>query len=273
MSENPDPASNSMDIAVNELSEFFNDLCVLAAQKTMPLFRTNIDVTNKLQADFDPVTEADRQAEQAIRAAIMEKFPDHGIVGEEFGKHNRDARHQWIIDPIDGTRAFICGIPVWGTLIGLYRDGVPVAGVMDQPFTGERYLSDGSTSSLFLKDGSAIQLATSSVKNLDQATVMTTSPHLLENEHDKAYFNLQRQARLFRYGCDCYAYCLLAAGHVDLVIESGLNVYDIAALIPIIRNAGGLVTSWSGGDASQGGQILAAANAKLHQQAVAALQA
>ncbi|MEP1209578.1 MAG: histidinol-phosphatase [Rhizobiaceae bacterium] len=252
----------------DELALIFNQLCDAAAAATMPLFRTNPGVMNKLDEDFDPVTEADRNAETAIRELLEKNFPEHGIVGEEFGTVRSDARFQWIIDPIDGTRAFISGIPVWGTLIGLYDDGVPIAGVMDQPFTRERYMAVDGKARLAIGGETSSPLRSGSVTALDQATLMTTSPHLLESPQDRAYFDVERRVKLFRYGCDCYAYCLLAAGQVDLVIESGLNVYDIAALIPIIEGAGGLVTSWSGGDASQGGTILAAANAELHAQAM-----
>ena len=254
-----------------ELAQFFDQLCEAAAGATLPLFRTNPGVANKLEDAFDPVTEADRNAEKAIRGLLEDRFPDHGIVGEEFGSARADSQYQWIIDPIDGTRAFISGIPVWGTLIGLYDNGRPIAGVMDQPFTRERYLGLAGAASLSVDTGHPAQLKTSEVRSLRDATLMTTSPHLLETPEDRAYFEVEKRVKLFRYGCDCYAYCLLAAGQIDLVIESGLNVYDIAALIPIIEGAGGLVTSWKGEDASQGGTILAAANPDLHAEAVALL--
>ena len=257
--------------AAPDLAQFFDQLCEAASAATLPLFRTNPGVANKLDDDFDPVTEADRNAEKAIRDLLENRFPDHGIVGEEFGSVRGDARYQWIIDPIDGTRAFISGIPVWGTLIGLYDEGRPIAGVMDQPFTRERYLGLHGNASLSVGGGSPAQLQTSAVSSLGDATLMTTSPHLLETPEYQAYFDVEKRVRLFRYGCDCYAYCLLAAGQVDIVIESGLNIYDIAALIPIIENAGGIVTSWSGGDASQGGTILAAANRQIHAEAVSVL--
>ena len=255
-----------------ELEAFLHTLCDLAALKTMPHFRTNLDVSNKLAGAFDPVTQADKQAENAIRATIINQYKDHGIIGEEHGSINSGSRYQWIIDPIDGTRAFISGIPVWGTLIGLYVDGIPCAGVMDQPFTEERYLAVGQSAKLLVKKAKPRIIRTSPVDRIDQATLMTTSPHLLTGDDDRAYFEVEKQVQLFRYGCDCYAYCLLASGHVDLVIESGLNIYDIAALLPIMKNAGGIVTNWSGGSAAQGGQIVAAANQKLHQEALDLLQ-
>ncbi len=251
-----------------ELTQFIDHLCDGAAAVTLPLFRSKLDVSNKLTDDFDPVTEADRRAESIIRDLLEKQFPDHGIIGEEYGAVRSEARYQWIIDPIDGTRAFISGLPVWGTLVGLYENGKPIAGAMDQPFTRERYLAIEGKTHLRVDGGQPMQLNTGSVTELSQAILMTTSPHLLTTPAETAYFDVERQVKLFRYGCDCYAYCLLAAGQVDLVIESGLNIYDIAALIPIIEGAGGMVTSWSGGEASKGGSILAAANAGIHQQAM-----
>lgn len=255
-----------------ELTSFFNELCDAAAAMTLPLFRSKLGVINKLDAGFDPVTEADREAERVIRELIEKTYPDHGIVGEEFGTARPDATLKWIIDPIDGTRAFISGIPVWGTLIGLYEDGVPVAGAMDQPFTRERYVSVGGEAQLSVDGGGGEKLQTKSTQQLRDATLMTTSPHLFTEDWEQGYFNVEREVKLFRYGCDCYAYCLLAAGQVDLVIEAGLNVYDIAALIPIVEAAGGVVTSWTGDDASQGGSILACANRNIHDQALALLR-
>ncbi len=251
-----------------ELSKFLDQLCEAAALQTMPRFRTPLSIDNKLKGDFDPVTEADQQAEKAIRTLLEERFPDHGIVGEEFGVTRAQARYQWIIDPVDGTRAFISGLPVWGTLIGLYDNGRPVAGVMDQPFTGERYVGIEGQGSLRVRGSDPLQLQTSSVSQLHEATLMTTSPDLFVSPTEQQFFKVQQEVKLSRYGCDCYAYCLLAAGHVDIVVESGLNIYDIAALIPIIEAGGGLVTSWSGEDASKGGTILAAANHELHRQAM-----
>ncbi len=262
---------------IPNLENAFHKLCEAAANETLPRFRRKMAIDNKRPADFDPVTEGDRMAEAAIRNILKADFPDHGIVGEEYGTENPDADYQWIIDPIDGTRAFISGIPVWGTLIGLYHQNKPIAGVADQPFTGERYMAflddtGSKTSSLFHNRNPPVQLQTSQTNDVSQATLMTTSPDLLRNETDKTYFNLEEQTKLARYGCDCYAYCLLASGHVDLVVESGLNIYDIAALIPIIENAGGVVTNWQGGDASEGGQVLAAANDEIHQQAMELLK-
>ncbi len=255
----------------SEIETFLDSLCSAAAEQTLPLFRTTIPVANKEKRGFDPVTEADRAAEMAIRNLIGRRYPDHGIIGEEFGSENEQARHQWIIDPIDGTRAFITGIPVWGTLIALYEDGRPRAGAMDQPFTGERFTGiDGNAT--FKKDGVEGKLQSSRVARLCDATMLTTDPNLFSGAEREQYDRLSSAMQLNRYSTDCYGYCMVAAGQADLVLESGLSIYDIAALIPIVEGAGGVLTDWSGGDATGGGSILAAANAELHSAAIRMLK-
>ena len=250
-----------------DLTAFFNELCDLAQTQTLSRFRQSLDISNKLSEGFDPVTEADRAAEKIISNHILERFPDHGILGEEYGAINPDADYQWIIDPIDGTKAFISGLPTWGTLIGLYKMGKPFAGIMHQPFTGERYICSGETSVLY-HNGEAIILQTSKTQNISDVIIMTTSPALFSKDEFEKYKLVESACKLPRYGTDCYAYCLLAAGHIDLVIEAGLNAYDIAALIPIVEQAGGLFTNWQGGSPAQGGQVVVAANAGLHSQAL-----
>jgi len=275
----PMPPSNFMSTHSSEkITALMHRLCDAAAQETMSRFRSTLDITNKLEAGFDPVTEGDREAEKAIRAILNVEIPDDGIIGEEFGTTNADAEFQWIIDPIDGTRAFISGLPLWGTLIGLYRDGKPFAGVLDQPFTRERFLAvtdDGGKlhSTLAIDGQTAKPLRTKQTSNLSEATLMTTSPNIFSDEETPFYKHLENQTKLARYGCDCYAYGMVAAGQVDLVVESGLNIYDIAALIPIIEGAGGVVSDWSGGSAVNGGQILACANSAIQEQAIAHLNA
>ena len=259
-----------------DLRSFFDELCDVAAAETLKVFRTSMDVVNKHEDDFDPVTEGDRNAERAIRALIMQRFPDHGIIGEEFGPHQPGAKYSWIIDPIDGTRAFVSGLPVWGTLIGLYRDGKPWCGVMDQPFTRERYAAlpdEGGvvTTTLTHAGGASMKIQTRPTDQLCNATLMTTSPNLFVGAERDQFGSLEKSVKMSRYGCDCYAYCMVAAGQIDLVVESGLNVYDIAALIPVVEAAGGIVTGWQGQDAANGGQILAAANSTIHQAAMEAL--
>ncbi|MCY1485490.1 Histidinol-phosphatase [compost metagenome] len=177
----------------------------------------------------------------------------------------------WVIDPIDGTRAFISGLPVWGTLIGLYRNGEAVMGLMDQPFTGERYFADGEKATYRGPGGEKV-LSTRACNSLSDAVLFTTSPHLYTGAFKTRYEALQSKVRLFRYGCDCYAFALLAAGHIDLVIECGLKPYDVGGLIPLIEQAGGIVTNWQGGPAEMGGEVIAAGSAELHAQALEILK-
>lgn len=253
-----------------ELDAFLVELNRASAAAILPLFRADHGLENKLAGGFDPVTEADKSAERAIRQLIAERYPDHGVIGEEYGEDRPDAAFVWVLDPVDGTRAFIAGLPVWGTLIGLMRDGVPVYGMMHQPFTGERFSGDGRQARYEGPIGPRA-LRTRDTTALAAATLMTTSPALFKGAEAQAYERVESKVRMARYGCDCYAYCMLAAGHVDLVIESGLKPYDIVALIPIIEGAGGIVTSWDGGSAAGGGTILAAGTEALHQAALALL--
>ena len=254
---------------MNELEGFLHQLCDVAAVETLPRFRTGLDVTNKLEAGFDPVTEGDREAERVIRELIGQHYPDHGIIGEEMGVTNQDAEFVWIIDPIDGTRAFISGIPVWGTLIALAQSGRCIAGIMHQPFTGERFWAV-SGKSYVKRDGShqTHRLQTRATANVADAIMMTTSPRIFSADEQPIYDRFEHSCRMARYGCDCYAYAMIASGNIDLVVESGLNTYDIAALIPIVETAGGVVTTWQGKPALDGGRILAAANPHLHAEAL-----
>lgn len=242
-----------------------------AAQETLARFRQPGLVTNKLAAGFDPVTEADREAEKAIRALINAEFPDHGILGEEFGAENTDARHVWIIDPIDGTRSFISGIPLWGTLVGLTDGGDAVAGMMAQPFIGELFYATGD-GAFYEGPHGASRLTTRATETLSEATLCTTTPILFQDGQKTAFERLESQIQLSRYGTDCYAYAMLAAGQIDLVVEVALQPYDIVGLIPIIEQAGGKITNWDGGPAEQGGSIVAAANERLHAAALDVLR-
>ncbi|MEO5806348.1 histidinol-phosphatase [Devosia sp.] len=249
------------------------DAAAMAAQQTMPRFRTALSVDNKLDAGFDPVTEADRQAEVVIRELIASRFPDHGIIGEEWDAKATTGRFQWIVDPIDGTRAFITGVPVWGTLIGLMVDGRAVAGLMAQPFTGETYLAlpgDGQ----YHHAGKSIPLKTSSVTDLARAKLTATSPDIFTGSGTMPQWQaITSKVLTTRYGLDCYGYALLAAGHIDLVVEAALKDVDICPLIPLIETAGGVVTTWDGGDAEQGGNCVAAATPELHAAALKVLNA
>lgn len=247
--------------------EFFRRIGEAAAAETMPRFRRQGAISNKLSSGFDPVTEADREAEQAIRALIRTEFPNHGILGEEFGSENASSRYIWVIDPIDGTRSFISGVPLWGTLVGLTADGDAVAGMMSQPFTNELFYANES-GAYYEGPGGSRALATRKTAALAEATLCTTTPALFLDGRREAYNRLEAAVRLPRYGTDCYAYAMVAAGHVDLVVEVGLQSYDIVALIPIIEKAGGIVTNWDGGPAENGGEIVAAATPQLHDAAL-----
>jgi histidinol phosphatase-like enzyme (inositol monophosphatase family) len=251
-----------------DFSQFVNELAIRSGQAIMPFFRSSIAAEDKSRGGaFDPVTEADRAGEAIMRQLINRTFPSHGIVGEEFGAERDDAEYVWVLDPIDGTRAFIAGLPTWGTLIGLNRSGRPVYGTMHQPFTGERFSGDCG-SARYHGPGGPKTLRTRRCTSLKDAVIATTSPKLFSGESLRAYDRVESVARLARYGCDCYAYCMLAAGHVDLVVEAGLKPYDIVALIPIIEGAGGIVTSWDGGSAADGGSIVAAGDRRVHAAAV-----
>lgn len=249
---------------------FFDRLADAAKAETLPRFRSPLAVTDKGGAHYDPVTEGDQLAESAIVALIEETFPDHGILGEEHGSKGLDREFVWVVDPIDGTRAFISGVPVWGTLIGLYQNGRARMGIIDQPFTGERWFADGARSHYSGPGGDRV-LKTSACESIANAILFTTSPHLFQNEDDRRYREVERRARLFRYGVDCYAYALLASGHVDLVVENSLKPYDVGGIIPVVEQAGGIMTTWDGGRPEMGGYIIAAANAKLHAEALEVL--
>jgi myo-inositol-1(or 4)-monophosphatase len=245
-----------------------------AGAAILPHFRAAITVENKAGGGgFDPVTEADKAAERVISALLAERRPDHGIVGEEYGDRNRGARLAWVVDPIDGTRAFIMGLPVWGTLIGLLDDGRPVLGMMDQPFTGERFWSGAEASFMRERAGAEpVPIRTRACAGLGEAIFSTTHPDLFAAGHEQAAFQrLKAKARMTRYGGDCYAYCMLAAGFVDVVVEAGLKPHDVVALIPIIERAGGRITTWEGRPAAEGGRIAACGDARLHGELLATL--
>jgi myo-inositol-1(or 4)-monophosphatase len=251
-------------VTVIDFEAFIERLATTSGDTILPFFRTSLGVDNKKGGrDFDPVTEADRAAEAAMRKLIGDTFPQHGIVGEEFGDERVDAEYVWVLDPIDGTKSFIAGLPVWGTLIALLHRGRPAFGMMHQPFTRERFTGDNLAARSRGPAGDR-KLKTRRCATLAEATLFTTSP-LLMNDAERAIFaGIERDVRLSRYGGDCYAYCMLAAGHIDLVIEAGLKSYDIAALIPIVTGAGGVITTWTGEDARAGGNIVAAGDARLH---------
>jgi histidinol phosphatase-like enzyme (inositol monophosphatase family) len=238
-----------------------------AGMVILPHFRTGCAIDHKGGDAFDPVTVADRAAETAIRDALASTYPTHGIIGEEFGSIRSGADYCWVIDPIDGTRAFILGLPLWGTLIGLTRGGVPLLGLMDQPFTRERFFS-GESEAFFRHDGTTTSMRTRACSALGEALLATTTPDFFSGEEGRRFEALSRAVRLRRFGGDCYNYCLLALGHIDLVVEAGLKPYDILPLMPIVERAGGVVSTWEGGDARDGGSIIAASDRRLHEAAV-----
>jgi myo-inositol-1(or 4)-monophosphatase len=254
-----------------DFAAFVDELASVSGETIRPFFRTALGIENKSPAgDFDPVTAADRAAEVAMRTLIKKTFPAHGIVGEELGAERADAEYVWVLDPIDGTKSFICGMPAWGTLIALTRRGEPIYGMMHQPFTREHFNGDGSAARYRGPAGDRA-LRVRPCPSLQDAVLFTTSP-LLMREADRSHFQrVEAAVRLSRYGGDCYAYCMLAAGHVDLVIETELKPYDVLPLIPIIEGAGGVVTTWDDGRPHGGGRIIAAGDRRLHAKAMAVL--
>ncbi len=245
-----------------------NALADAARGAILPLFRgAELSIENKLEGGFDPVTAADRAAELAMRDVLAERRPDDGIFGEEFGKSAGTTGWTWVLDPIDGTRAFMSGTPTWGVLIAVSDDTGPKFGIVDQPYIGERFWGgfgqSGYSGPLGTRD-----MATRSTKSLSDAVIMTTFPEVGTADEMKAFQKVASRTRLTRYGMDCYAYALVAAGQIDLVIEAGLSAYDIQAPIAVIEAAGGIVTDWDGKPAHNGGRALAAANAEIHAQAL-----
>jgi histidinol phosphatase-like enzyme (inositol monophosphatase family) len=222
-------------------------------------------------AGYDPVTEADRACERAMREIISAERPDDAIEGEEYGSALGKSGFTWYLDPIDGTRAFVAGLPSWCVLIGLVADGRPILGVIDQPWLDERYVGLGSESWLDCR-GARTPLKTRACPALTQAVLSTTDPFILTPPERGAFEHLRATARLTRYGLDAYAYARLAAGTIDMVAETGLKSHDVAALIPVIEGAGGVVTDWRGEPAKLGGQIVAAANRRILDEALISLR-
>jgi histidinol-phosphatase len=253
----------------DELLATAHALADQAGAVILPHFRTRLAINHKGGALFDPITAADLAAETAIREALAATHPAHGIIGEEFGATRSDADYCWIIDPVDGTRAFIVGQPLWGTLIGLVQEGRPLLGLMNQPFIGERFWS-GEDQSYFRRRGSPEQtIRTRPCGSLSEALLTASSPDLFVSDEEQSRFAaIAGAVRLRRFGGDCYNYCLLALGQIDLVVEAGLKDFDILPLIPIIERAGGMVSTWEGGDPRKGGRILAAGDPRLHEQAM-----
>jgi histidinol phosphatase-like enzyme (inositol monophosphatase family) len=257
---------------MTEYELFAIDLAREAARVSLPYFRGAYEETDKGgPGAFDPVTQADREAEAAIRTLIAARYPDHGVIGEEYGEDRPDADYVWILDPIDGTRAFIAGLPLWTNLVALRTDGRPTVGVIGQPYLDEIFLG-GPSGARLLKGETESVLAVRSCPTLNDALVATTDPDLFTGAERGAWTQVRAAARLARLGCDAYAYAMLAAGRIDLVAESGLKVWDWSALVPVITAAGGDVTNWRGEAPDGGGQILAVGDVAIRDQALVTLR-
>ncbi len=256
----------------DELWAFFGELATVAAAETLPRFRRRQAIDNKAGGDgYDPVTEADRAAEQALRRAIAARYPGHGIRGEEGEDQPGDGPWSWIIDPVDGTRSFVCGLPTWGTLVGLLHEGAPRYGMMSQPFVGDCFMGGAGVARLVRPEG-AVDLACRRDRTLASAVLFSTTPEMFApGPEADAFAALSARVQLTRFGSDCYGYSLLAAGFADLVVEANLGYYDIAPVIPIVEAAGGVVSDWQGRPLRSGGRAVAAATPALHEAALVLL--
>lgn len=249
--------------------ELAHALAEAARAAILPYFRApDLVEASKDAHRFDPVTQADRAAEEAMRALLSRHRADDGVWGEEFGVANGSSGRVWVLDPIDGTRAFISGTPTWGVLIALAHEGQPPhLGMIDQPYIKERFWGDGDGAFCEGPAGTSA-LHTRAPRSIDQAVLFTTFPEVGRDQDRQGFEAVAQDVKLVRYGMDCYAYALLASGQIDLVIEAGLQAYDIQGPQAVISAAGGVVTDWRGGTAHEGGQVVAAANPDIHQQAL-----
>jgi histidinol phosphatase-like enzyme (inositol monophosphatase family) len=244
------------------------DLADIAASRCLPLFRSSgLATSNKAASGFDPVTEADRASERAMRAVLAERRPEDGVLGEEFGHTPGRSGLTWVLDPIDGTRAFVSGAPTWGILIGLDAGDGPILGVVDQPFTRERFIG-GFGRAEYWRDGVVSPMRVRPCAGLADAVLYTTRPEVGSLIEGAGFNEVRDRVRLTRYGFDCYAYAMVALGHVDLVIEAELHTYDIQGPQAVIEAAGGIVTTGQGGPAQGGGRVLAAGAARTHAAAL-----
>ncbi|MER5172795.1 MULTISPECIES: inositol monophosphatase family protein [Thioclava] len=275
MSASHDLSSND----ITALTELAGRLADAARRETLARFRPagGIAAANKEAAGFDPVTEADRAAEAAMREILGRERPEDGIYGEEQGQSLGTSGYVWVLDPIDGTRGFMSGTPTWGVLIGLARVvdgalGAPFLGIVDQPYIGERFIGGPGIARLIGPHGEQdLKTRSAATDALADAVLFTTFPEVGTPEEGAAFKRLSAQAKLTRYGMDCYAYALLAAGQIDLVVEAQLHPYDIQGPMAVVEAAGGIVTNWQGGAAHLGGQVIAAANPEIHAAALAVL--
>lgn len=255
------------------LEAFGIELARAAGAAILPLFRAEHGLEDKGQAGaFDPVTAADRGAEAAIRQALQARFPDHGVIGEEYGEDRPNAEFVWVLDPIDGTRAFIAGLPVWTTLIALRHQNRPVLGLIAQPYLDEIYVGTALGSRL-IRSGSSRRLQVRPCPRLADAIIATTDPALFTGSEAGAWTQVRAAARLARFGCDAYAFAMVAAGTMDLVLEAGLKAWDIECAVPLLEGAGGLVTDWRGEPLGRhGGQVAIAGDRACLEQALVSLR-
>jgi myo-inositol-1(or 4)-monophosphatase len=259
------------ELSIVELEDFALDLAHTAGGIAQAHFRRPVTVESKSPTAFDPVTNADRAIERVLRAAIVERYPDHGIVAEEEGERAGAGEYTWFIDPIDGTRAFMTGSPLWGTLIGLTRRERPLFGLLVQPVLEEVFFA-GPSGSWLIKSDRRDRLRSRACRSLAAAVLASTHPDMFAGERAAAFRSLAAQCLLHRFGGDCYNYAMLAAGFIDLVVEGQLKPYDIVPLIPLLEGAGCVVTDWQGRPPFAGGDVVAAATPELHSAALAALR-
>jgi myo-inositol-1(or 4)-monophosphatase len=257
-----------------DLIAFAHRLADASGRVIRPHFRQRIDVIHKPgQHAFDPVTEADRGAEKAIRDLIARERPQDGILGEEFGESIGKNGYRWVLDPLDGTRAFITGRHEWGSLIALEKGGTPVLGILDQPVLGERFIGVNGAAHL-IRAGQQTRLHVRECPSLSEAVLCATDPSdYFSPAQQQAFARVKEKVRMTRYGGDCYILAMLAMGFVDLIVEAGFNEWDAAALIPIVEGAGGIITAWDGGPVGSGKTILAAGDRRLHIEAMKILAA
>ena len=260
---------------LRELDAFLVELHSVASAETLPRFRADHGLDNKAGVGgFDPVTEADKGAERAIRQRIAERFPDHGVLGEEYGADRTDAEFVWVLDPVDGTRAYISGLPLWVTLIGLRWRGRPILGSIGQPYIGELFIGSQALGSRLMSRGRERALKVRGQPKLTDATIAATDPQAYMTPPEQAAFQQVRAAaKLTRLGGDGYLFAMVAAGLMDLVIESGLKAWDIDPVVPLIEGAGGVVVDWRGADVGRnGGQVVAAGDRTCLDEALTALR-
>lgn len=265
------PAPNS-EVSLDGFTSFARTLARVARKETLTRFGSDLRVENKsAEGLFDPVTDADRGAEMAMRKLIEDRFPEHGISGEEYSDRSANSPYAWSLDPVDGTRSFVCGLPTWVTLLALLKDGEPVLGLIDVPCLDETYV--GSVAgSLLERHGQTVPLATSGCTDMSRARLSTTDPYLFDSGAKEGFDKLRRAARTVRFGHDGYAYARLAAGTFDLVVECGLKPHDYNALIPVVTGAGGAFGDWQGGSDFLSGNVIAASSQKLYDEAAAIMR-